>query len=201
MKKTLTLFSYLFHPIFIPLFGALFYFFYNENYFEDIQKYLILFQIIIITILIPVSFFYLLKTLGKVDSIMVKDLSQRKIPLIIQSALLLILITKGITFSRIPELFYFLIGGLWSTLITLALLFGKIKASLHMLGISSLTAFVIGLSIHNQVNITYIISFLIVMNGLLAASRIVMNAHSNNELVIGFFVGMLPQIILWCFWL
>lgn len=201
MKKTLTLFSYLFHPIFIPLFGALFYFFYNENYFEDIQKYLILFQIIIITILIPVSFFYLLKTLGKVDSIMVKDLSQRKIPLIIQSALLLILITKGITFSRIPELFYFLIGGLWSTLITLALLFGKIKASIHMLGISSLTAFVIGLSIHNQVNITYVISSLIVMNGLLAASRIVMNAHSNKELVIGFFVGILPQIILWYFWL
>ncbi len=201
MKKTLVLFSYLFHPIFIPLFGAFFYFAYNENYFEAIQKYLILFQITIITILIPISFFYLLKTLGKVDSMMVSDLSQRKIPLFIQSALLLILITKGITFSRIPELFYFLIGGLLSTLIVLGLSFIKIKASLHMLGISTLTAFVIGLSLHNQVNISYPISFLIAINGIVAASRIIMNAHTNKELIIGFFVGMIPQLILWPYWL
>ena len=201
MKKILPIFSYLFHPIFTAVFGMIFYFFFSANYFELHQKYLILLQVTIISILIPISFYYLLRTLGKVDSVMVSNLSQRKIPLIIQAILIVILIQKSITIDRIPELFFFFFGGLISTLVTLLFLFGKIKASIHMIGISSLTAFVVGLSLHNQMNFVCIIAFLILMNGIIAASRLEMKAHNNKELIIGFFIGLLPQLVLWYFWL
>ena len=201
MKKILPSFSYLFHPIFIPLFGTIFYLFFTPNYFEFNQKYLILLQVLLITIFIPISFFYLLKAIGKVDSMMVSELSQRKIPLIIQAFLIYTLIQKSITLDRIPELFFFFFGGLLSTLLTLILLFGKIKASIHMIGISSLTAFVVGLSLHNQINFMYYIAFLILMNGVVASSRLEMKAHTNMELAIGFFVGLLPQLALYFFWL
>lgn len=201
MKKVLSLFSYLFHPIFIPVFGTLFYFLYNENYLEEQQKYLILIQIILITILIPISFYYLLKTMGKVDSIMISELSQRKIPLLIQIVLFFLLIQRSLTQERIPELHFFILGGLISAIIAYLLLFLKIKTSLHLLGTSSLTAFLIGLSFHNQINSIYSIALLIFVNGLVASSRLVMKAHSVKELLIGFSLGLLPQLILWCFWL
>lgn len=201
MKKILPFFSYLFHPIFVPVFGTLFYFLYGNSYFNSDQKQLILLQISIITVFIPFSFLYLLRSFGKVDSVMVYQLAQRKIPLVLQAILLLLLIQRSITVELIPELYYYLLGGLISTLMLLVLLFLKIKASIHMVGISTLTAFVIGLSLHSQINAIYAIAILILMNGFVASSRLVLQAHTGKELVFGFFTGLLPQLFLMYFWL
>lgn len=70
-----------------------------------------------------------------------------------------------------------------------------------MIGISSLTVFIIGLSIHNQINTINMVTFFVVMNGLVASSRLVMKAHSNKELFVGFVCGAIPQSILLYFWL
>lgn len=201
MKKTLPFFSYLFHPIFIPVFATLFYFLFNESYFNDQQKLLIVLQIVIVTIFIPISFFFLLRSLGKIDDIMVSELSQRKIPLMIQAVLIVTIIQKSITLETIPELYFFFLGGLASTIAALIFLLCKIKVSLHMIGISTLTAFVIGLSFHTQTNIIYTIAFLIFMNGIVASSRLAMKAHTHQELALGFLSGVLPQVVLWYFWL
>lgn len=201
MKKILPLFSYLFHPIFTPLMGTVFYLFAIDNYFVIEQKLLVLVQVSIIMVFIPVCFYFLLKTLGKVNSIMLSDLSQRRIPLFIQALLIGVLITKSLTVDAIPELFYFFMGGLISTASAFILLFAGIKASLHMVGISALTAFVIGLSMHYQTNAVDVIALLVLMNGMVAASRLEMLAHTAKELLIGFLIGILPQLALWYFWL
>ena len=132
---------------------------------------------------------------------MVSQLSQRKIPLLLQAILIFLLITKSITAEVIPELYYYFLGGLISTFLLLGLLILKTKASIHMVGISTLTVFVIALSFHYHRNAIYNIAILVAMNGLVASSRLEMQAHTNKELVIGFFSGMLPQIILMYFWL
>ena len=147
------------------------------------------------------SFFYLLRTFGAVDSIMLSDIHQRKIPLLMQMALTVVLLTKSVTIERFPELFFFFVGGFVSTFFTFSLLFIKIKASIHMIGISALTFFVCGLSIHNQLNTIYTIAFLFLIMGFVATSRLYMNAHTMKELIIGVVIGSLPQIVLWIFWL
>lgn len=201
MKKILPIFSYLFHPIFIPLLGTFFYVVLDDNYFT-LPQYLVLFiQIIIISILLPLAFFYLLRTFGKIDSIMLSDISQRKIPLLLQIMLMSILIAKSITINRYFELFFFFSGGLFSTIIAFMLLFAKIKASIHMIGMSALTVFIIGLSVHAEVNIINTVVFFVLMNGFVASSRLEMNAHTKKELAIGFVCGMLPQLLLLYFWL
>lgn len=201
MKKILPVFSYLFHPIFIPLLGTFFYVVLDDNYFT-LPQYLVLFiQIIIISILLPLAFFYLLRTFGKIDSIMLSDISQRKIPLLLQIMLMSILIAKSITINRYFELFFFFSGGLFSTIIAFMLLFAKIKASIHMIGMSALTVFIIGLSVHAEVNIINTVVFFVLMNGFVASSRLEMNAHTKKELAIGFVCGMLPQLLLLYFWL
>jgi hypothetical protein len=185
----------------VPVFGTLFYFLYGNSYFNSDQKQLILLQISIITVFIPFSFLYLLRSFGKVDSVMVYQLAQRKIPLVLQAILLLLLIKRSITIELIPELYFYFLGGLISTLVLLVLLFLKIKASIHMVGISTLTAFVIGLSLHSQINAIYVVSLLVVMNGFVASSRLELQAHTNKELLFGFFSGLLPQLFLLYFWL
>ncbi len=201
LNKILPFFSYLFHPLFIPVYAALVYFFLNVSYFTNPEKFLTLFQIVIITILIPILFFLLLRTAGKIDSIMMADVSQRKMPLIIQCFLIVLLVRKAVTIEHYPELHFFFLAGLLSTTIALILLFCNIKASLHMVTISSLTIFVIGLSIRTQVQHIILIVFLVLMNGFVASSRLEMKAHTNNELIFGFFIGLLPQLLLMQFWL
>jgi hypothetical protein len=200
-KKTLPFFSYLFHPIFIPAYAALFYFFFNDSYYSNLEKYSAILQILIVTILLPIFFFFILRRAGQVDSVMVSEISQRKIPLVIQCFLTVVLMRKSITLDHFPEFYFFLFGGLLSTVLALVLLFFRTKASLHLLAISALTLFVIGLSIHNQSRNIFGIAFLLLMNGVVASSRLEMKAHTPKELMIGFLLGACPQLLLLRFWL
>jgi hypothetical protein len=200
-KKILPIFSYLFHPIFIPVIAALFYFFVYDSYYSNPQKYIAIIQIILITILLPVLFFFILKIFGQVDSIMIANITQRKKPLIIQCFLTIVLLQKSITIDHFPEFFYFFLGGLISTVLALILLFFRTKASLHMVAISALTVFVIGLSIHYQTRNIPWIAFLVLMNGFVASSRLEMKAHTPSELIIGFLCGFIPQLVVVPFFL
>ncbi len=201
MKNILPIFSYLFHPIFIPILGSLFYIEYSENYFAKDHYLLLLFQVVIITFLLPLSFFYLLKTIGKVDTIMLSDTSQRKMPLLLQLVLTAVLLQKSVTIDRFFELYFFFLAGLISVLIAFVLLFAKVKASVHMIGISTLTFFIIGISLQNSLNLNYLIALLFLITGLIASSRLQMQAHSIKELFFGYCIGMIPQVLLWWFWL
>ena len=158
--------------------------------------YLYLIQILIITVFLPLSLFYLLIMLGKVDSIMISNVSQRKTPLIIHIFLLVFLITQTISRNKMPELYYFFAGSILSSSLSLILVFFNKKASLHILGTSSLSIFCIGLCIHFQIKEYVLISILILLNGLVASSRLYMKAHTEKELIIGFLIGSIPQIIL-----
>lgn len=201
LKKILPLFSYLFHPIFIPIFGTLFYYYLSgiNNSKESVSWLLI--DVVIFTFILPLSFFYLLRSIGKVDTIMLSDISQRKIPLLMQILLLVILISKYVTWAVFPELFFFFLGAIISAFSAYILIFTKIKASIHLIAISALCYFVIGLNVHYELQNSITIVLLFVLTAIIASSRIVMKAHSIKELIVGYVVGMLPQIILWGFWL
>jgi len=201
LKKLLPLFSYVFHPVFIPAYATLYYLFLNRSNFGSQEIYFILSQIAIIAILIPILFFFTLRYSGKIGSIMAPVLSERKLPLVIQCFLIILLVRNSITVERYPALHFFLLGALFSTLIALILLFLKKKASLHMMGISALTLFAFGLTIHYQTQNIALIVILILTNGFVASSRLVMKAHTSTELIIGIFLGTIPQILLLFLWL
>lgn len=162
---------------------------------------LILVQVLILTILIPISVFYFLLSLGKANNVMLSNLSQRKIPLFINCILLYLLIEKSIPSEMIPELHYFFFGALASSMLLFLLIFVKIKASIHMVGIVSLTVFVIGMSLKTQTNHIYLVAFFLLLTGFVASSRLFMKAHTPTEIAIGFFAGFLPQTAVLYFWI
>jgi hypothetical protein len=132
---------------------------------------------------------------------MLSDLHQRKIPMLMQMALTIVLIKESVTIDRFYELFFFFSAGLISTFLAFVLLFFLIKSSIHMIGIGAITFFVIGLSIHNQINLLFLIAIHFLVTGIIASSRLVMKAHTVKELIIGYAIGILPQLGLWYFWL
>ena len=201
LKKTLPLFSYIFHPIFISIYGTLFYFLVTRSYFYDSQIYVTLIQVVILTLLLPLSIYFLFRSLGVVTSFTEATLKERQMPIAVQAILLLVLLKFSISKEITTELFYFFLGGLLSSILVLTAVILKFKASLHMIGISALTAFIYGLSSYYQLPFVNLISFCIVCIGLVASSRLYMKAHTYPELLVGIVIGLAPQLFLYRYWL
>ena len=201
MNYFLRISAFLFHPLLIPLFGAILYYSITPKFIEpDIIQAKIL-AIIIITILIPLVTFFLLKNLNLVDSINLVDVSERKYPLMIQILLILLIIKMVYSAYETPELYYFFIGTLFSILTALILVYFKIKISLHVMGISGFTMFLIALSVHFKFNLLLIIGFFFFCNGWVGTSRLHTKSHTFPELILGFFIGIIPQFIILPYWL
>jgi hypothetical protein len=201
LKKILPAFSYIFHPIFISIIATFLYFLFTLSDFKTAEIIFIFIQITILTILIPIAFYFILRSTGRIDSIMIADIDQRKIPLLLQCFIIILLVQKSITIERYAELHFFFLGALLSTITALVFLFFNIKASLHMLAISSLTVFVFGLNMHHQANAIYLVLFFVLMNGFVASSRLEMEAHTPKELLIGLLIGTVSQLLLLFLWL
>lgn len=201
MNYFLRVAAYLFHPLLIPAMGVFIYYLITPRFMSMELAQSSFFAVIIITIFIPVITFFLLKNLGVVNSIHLPEVRERKIPLMIQSLLLLLIIKLVFDPYDSPELYYFFIGVLLSALSALVLGIFGFKASLHQMGISGLTMFIIGLSVYFQVNLLLGIGLFFFANGWIASSRLYTKSHTYPELIVGFFVGVIPQLLVLNYWL
>ena len=157
--------------------------------------------IFILTVIIPIIFFLILKNMGVIHSIFLPTLQERKYPLYISSIIFLMILYKVIPNNYVNELFYFFTGLLTATGATLILLFLRFKTSMHLLGMGSILTYMIALSIHFEINITLAISLFTLFTGMVATSRLYLKAHTKNELLIGFMVGCVSQLIILKYWL
>lgn len=201
MKFFLKSISYLFHPLFMPLIAVSFYYAKSPRYIptQIIQAKII--SLNILTLVLPILLFFLLKSLKRINSIHLNTTQERIIPLILFSVIIFLVLSKIFPQSDILELYYFFVGVLIASLSCLFLAFFKFKASLHMAGISGIFMFFVALSIHYNININGSLALLSIIIGLIATSRLYLNAHNYKELVIGFFIGFVPQLILINYWL
>ncbi|KPM31305.1 Putative transmembrane protein [Croceitalea dokdonensis DOKDO 023] len=201
MDKVFTSVSYIFHPLFIPIAGTVSYFLVTPKYTSlSVQGGNIL-PIFILTVIIPILAFFILRNLGLISSIFAPTLKERKYPLYISLVLFFLILYKVIPQHYVHELYYFFIGLVVSTSTALLLLFFKMRISLHLLGMGNLLMFLIALSIHFEVNITFAIAIFTLTTGLVATSRLYMHAHSKPEVLVGLMVGIISQLVLLQYWL
>ncbi len=201
MKQLFLLISYIFHPLFVPLAGTVAYFLVTPKYTPlEIQSGNIL-PVFILTIIIPIISFFILKNLGVVSSIFLMTNRERIFPLIINIALLLMILIKVIPNNYTAELYYFFVGLVAATASSLLLLFLNFKNSLHLVGMGSFLMFLINLSIHFEINIIMAISSFTLFTGLVATARLYLDAHSRAEVMIGLIIGLSSQLLTVKFWL
>ena len=201
MKFLLKSASYVFHPLWMPFAGSLFYFLVTPRFFPLPLIQAKLLAIAITTIFIPVVFYFLLKNLGKAESVFLKNVAQRRWPLFFYILLIGLNLYQILNIYNYPALYYFFVGILFSIITAFILAWLKLKISLHMLGISGILMFALALSIYYRLNLIASISFLIAALGITASSRLYYKAHTWLELFLGFFVGFIPQLIVLNYWL
>ena len=201
MDRILKSISFIFHPLIMPLLGVIFYFSKSPRFIpnEIIQAKLV--SLFILTVILPILIYFLLKTLGKVQSIYLKTTNERIFPLVLNCIIILIVMQRIITPTQIIELYFFFVGILISTMTCLMLAIIKIKASIHMISVSGVFMFFIALSIHFSININGTLAIMSIIMGAIATSRLHLKAHTYKELIIGVLIGMIPQLILVNYWL
>ena len=181
--------------------GVVFYFSKTPRFIPEPVMKAKIFSIVILTIILPILLFFLLKTINKVDSIYLKTTKERLIPLLINSIIIALILIRVLQPDEIIELYYFFLGILCSNIACLILAFLKIKASIHMIAASGFSMFAMAIGIHYQININGTIALIMIVLGAIATSRLHLKAHSNNELIVGLLVGFFPQLLLLNYWL
>ncbi len=195
------LISYLFHPLFIPIGGTLIYFIITPKYTPLAMQGGNILPIFILTVIIPIICFFILRNLGLVTSVFMPSIQERKYTLYISISLLLMIVYKVIPNNYASELFYYFFGLIAASLSCLLLLFFKFKSSVHLIGMGSLWMYLISLSIHFEINVIIAISALTLATGMVATSRLYLKAHTRTELLVGFLIGTISQLMTLKFWL
>lgn len=201
LKKILLGSSYLFHPLFAGVYASAFYFWHFRFWFEANELYYYGLQIVILTIFIPLTVYFLLVSLKQITSFVLADVKERIIPLWVNLVLLWVLMQKSLDISVMPALYFFFFGALVANLFALLGLYLQIKASLHMMAVVSLTSFIIGLSLHLNLPMIEWICLAVIACGAVASSRKLMKAHDNTELIVGSLMGAVSQLTFWKFWI
>ena len=201
MDHLLKSFSFIFHPLIMPIAGVIFYFSKSPRYIPMEVMSTKLISLFILTIVLPILMYFLLKTIGKVKSIYLESTEERILPLVLNFVVTLVIIKRILTPTQVVELYYFFVGILISTLACLILALFKFKASIHLIAVSGVLMFFIALSIHFSININGTLALMAIIVGAVATSSLHVKAHNYKELIIGFFLGVIPQLVLVNYWL
>ncbi|WP_396602334.1 hypothetical protein [Algibacter sp. R77976] len=204
MNSLLKSISYIFHPLIMPLLGVLFYFSKSPRFIpsEIIQAKIV--SLFILTIILPILLYLILKLIGLVNTVNLKTTKERIYPLILNCIVIILVLQRILTPAQsieLVELYFFFIGILISNMACLLLAIMKFKASIHMIAISGVIMFFIALSIHFSININGTLALMFIIMGAIATSRLHLKAHTYVELIIGVFIGIIPQLILVTYWL
>src|SRR5690554_5851782 len=110
MRPFLKFISFLLHPLYVPFAGTLTYFLITPKYHSlEVQSRNIL-PIFILTIIIPIIFYLILRNLGTISSASMTSIKERKYPLYISLTLLLMVLYKVIPNNFTMELHYYFLG-------------------------------------------------------------------------------------------
>lgn len=193
--------SYIFHPLIMPLLGVIFYFSKAPRFIPFTVIKAKVFSLGILTIILPILMYFLLKTVKLINSIGLETSKERILPLILNILIVVLILNRVLPYNEIPELHYFFLGILFSTIACLILAIIRFKASIHMMGSAGFFMFAVALSVHFKINIIGTIAIMCIIIGAIGTSRLHLKAHSNAELLIGFFIGLIPQLVLLNYWL
>lgn len=201
MKRLAQIISYTFHPLFVPIAGTVFYFKLTPRYTPIAIQGGTILPIFILTIIIPIIAFLILKNLGLVSSVFMPEPKERKYPFYISLLLLFMVLFKVIPNYFIIELHYYFLGLVMATLSSLLLLFFNFKSSMHTMGMGSLLMFLVVLSIHFEINVLWGLMGIALATGLVSSSRLFLKSHNRPEIVVGLLIGLISQLVLVRYWL
>ncbi|MTG96870.1 MULTISPECIES: hypothetical protein [Myroides] len=194
MEKTLKILSYLFHPIVIPLFTVLLYFYFTSDFFNSTEILIISIQVGIITILLPITIYLLLHSLKLISStVMLNNPRERLLPFFVNIILLISLKDYILMENSAYELKLYFWGLICTYTLLLLFLFVKQKCSTHMALFSSMITFTVYLLVQYQIQGHILLIAMVMLLGGIGSARLYLKAHTSLEVILGTIIGILPQ--------
>lgn len=189
--------SYSFQPLLMPTIGLLIFFNSNSYINYAIPKELkdaALVLVAMSTFVVPVIITLLLLNRGYITNLEMPTRKERILPYGFTIVFYIFTIYMLKQAPIPPLVFDFMIGAVASVLFAF-LINLKWKISAHMTGIGGLVGALISTSFLLEVDLLSYIILVFFIAGLIATSRLVLNAHTPWQLIAGFLLGIFCQVI------
>ena len=189
--------SYVFHPLFIPVYVAWFLLTVQPFFFDPApgRKFFVMVQFFVGYSFFPLVTILMAKALGFLDSIYLRTQKERIIPYIacnIYYFWVCYVLRNQPEFSREVVQFTMAIF-IASSLGLLANIY--MKVSMHAMSMGVLVAFIGLLSMTQVANYTLYLPLALLIAGLVCTSRMIVSDHTQAEIYLGLLIGGLSQLL------
>ena len=188
--------SYVFHPLFIPLYITYFIIQIHSYQFAGINDWVnlrILLQVFVNCTFLPLASILLLKALNFIDSVYLKTQKDRIIPYII---CMTFYFWNWYVFKNNHE-----VKDLVSMSMAIfnASVFGflvniSMKVSMHAIAVGVMTTFIALLAFTDSSSFSLYLSIAVLLSGMVCTSRLIVSDHTQKEIYYGFLIGILSQL-------
>ena len=193
MQNLARFFSYIFHPVFIPVYMLLLVYG-SDPYLQYIipqsRMKPLLWLLLINTVIMPLITFFYLKNKGVFTSMFLEKKEERKIGIII---LFLFHLVTYILWRKLelPTSFVSLFFGILISLVFAYFITNYFKISLHTMAFGGIVGALAGLyRVHGFIDYS-ILAAAILGLGVIATSRLILNAHRPIEINLGALSGLI----------
>lgn len=192
------LLSYIFHPLFIPLYVTAFLEFVHPTYFSGFSvlgKKKLFLLVTINAFVFPLITVLLLKGLKFIDSIYLKTQRDRIIPYIASSTFFFWTQYVLREQNYVPRILVAFMFGIF--IATSAALIANIyyKISMHAIGMGGLLGLFLVIMLQNTMLMTWPLSLAFLLTGMVSTSRMIVSDHRPKEIYTGLFLGLACQLV------
>jgi len=191
-------FSYVFHPLFMPLYAISFLAFFHPSYFAGFtlfEKYRLILSTALNTVFFPAFAVLLMKGLGFIKSVFLRTQQDRIGPYL---SSMIFYFWMAWTFFKMdpllaPILPSFMTGVFLTTVVGL-LSNIYFKISMHAMGMGGVLGLLLIIMLYNTMWMAWPLSIALLITGLVCTSRLIVSDHSPKEIYWGLFFGILCQL-------
>ena len=192
------LFSYIFHPLFISLYGTWFLAFVHPRYFSGVsmhEKIYILIRVAYIMIFFPLVTVFLLRKLNFIKSFFLHTQQDRIIPYIACGIYFFWMYIVFRNDTNMPNIVTGFMLGIF--LSSSAALIANIyyKISMHAIGMGGLLGLFLIVMWQNTMLMTWAFSLALLITGMVCTSRLIISDHKPKDIYMGLLVGLIFQLI------
>ena len=192
------LISYIFHPLFIPVYVFLWLIWRFPIHFDDISSVGFTFKTV--SVFLNASFFpafavFLLWRLKFIDTIFLRTQKDRIIPYMITMIFYWWMWYLSRGFTDQPDALKFFYFGIFLNTVFGLIINNFIKISMHAMGAGALLMFIILTLGHYETFLGADIIAATILTGFICTSRLLLNEHSTAEIYTGIFIGALCQLL------
>lgn len=192
------LFSYVFHPLFVPLFAISFLAFFHPSYFAGFtpfEKLRLLLSVALNTIFFPAFAVLLMKGLGFIKSVFLHTRQDRIGPYL---SSMIFYFWMAWTFFKmqpsLPPILPSFMTGIFFTTVVGLLSNIYFKISMHAMGMGGLLGLFLIILLYNTMWMAWPLAAALLIAGLVCTSRLIVSNHSSGEIYWGLFFGLLCQL-------